>query len=886
MKHPVNPLSNLNLSYKLILSSLSIIVLIGVVAYISSHESQNMLKKSIGESSVILAEGILGSIDKDIFHYIEDFQAYSKDLTLQEALVKSNQEFEKLENMQDYINKQDQEWISVPKEKITPFMKELMNNQSSADLKEKIEFYEEKYGYNFFAEVFTTNKYGANASQTGKTADYRQDDEEWWQKAKAEGLYVADVEYDKSAEVYSITISIRINDEDGNFAGVMKVVLNIDEVINILKALELETSGSDTNHKDQRHKNYNTMEFKLLTKEGKIIYSTKDYEFLGDFSEEVFTRFGRIKDPAHIDYFVGDSDMPGEGEKLFAHSHSTGYRDFKGLGWSLVIEYKTDDIFAPIIRLRKHLFILSIAMTILATIMSFLIYISIAKPIKKLRDTAIEIGKGHLDAQIVVESNDEIGQLAASFQQMTNNLKTVNERLIEDIVKRKQTEKQLEHQAFYDQLTNLPNRSKFLKHLERMLKHVQRHNDYLFAVLFIDLDRFKIVNDSLGHIMGDKLLVEVARQLETCIRPNDRIARFGGDEFAIFLHDIKDESSALRVANRIHLILNTPFNLDGHEIFTSASIGITLSSTGYENQEDILRDADSAMYRAKGLGRACSEIFDSEMHAHVSKILRLESDLKKALERKEFMLYYQPIVSATDGLITGAEALLRWKHPQYGFISPMDFIPIAEETGLITTIGEWILRTACRQHKEWQDAGYQHLLMKVNFSLRQFNDKNLTELVKRILKETNMPAQLLDVEITESIAMADNAIEILNQLTAMGIQTSLDDFGTGYSSLGSLTHFPINTIKIDRAFIKDFTIDINAKAIIKAIIAMAHSLNMEVVAEGVETEDQLAFLQSQECDKMQGYLFSPPVPEEDFRKLLEKEKNGSPIIQKHSALIV
>ncbi len=292
------------------------------------------------------------------------------------------------------------------------------------------------------------------------------------------------------------------------------------------------------------------------------------------------------------------------------------------------------------------------------------------------------------------------------------------------------------------------------------------------------------------------------------------------------------------------------------------------------------------MYRAKATGRAHAEIFDDEMHVRVTKILKLESDLRTAVEEEQFMVYYQPIVSATDSRITGAEALLRWKHPEQGFIPPLDFIPIAEEIGLISTIGEWVLRTACAQNKAWQHAGYPNLLMKVNFSSRQFKDENLTEMVKKTIRETNMPAQLLDVEITESIAMADSSIRILNQLTAMGLQTSIDDFGTGYSSLGSLTQFPINTIKIDRAFIKEIMIDVNAEAIIKAIIAMAHSLNMEVVAEGVETEDQLAFLQSQKCDKIQGYLFSRPVPEEDFIKLLEQDKISHSPINKHSASIV
>jgi EAL domain-containing protein (putative c-di-GMP-specific phosphodiesterase class I) len=292
------------------------------------------------------------------------------------------------------------------------------------------------------------------------------------------------------------------------------------------------------------------------------------------------------------------------------------------------------------------------------------------------------------------------------------------------------------------------------------------------------------------------------------------------------------------------------------------------------------------MYRAKATGKAHAEIFDEAMHVRVTKILQLESDLRIAVDREQFMLHYQPIVSAKDHRITGAEALIRWNHPEQGLISPLEFIPIAEETGLISSIGEWVLRAACAQNKAWQDAGYPNLLMKINFSARQFQDNNLVELIKIIIRDSEMPAQLLDIEITETTAMENNSIGILNQLTAMGLQTSVDDFGTGYSSLGSLTRFPINTIKIDRTFVKEIAVDFNTEAIIKAIIAMAHSLNMTLVAEGVETEEQLVYLQSQKCDEMQGYLFSPPVSALAFSKLLEQEKNGSLILTKRSKAIV
>jgi diguanylate cyclase (GGDEF)-like protein/PAS domain S-box-containing protein len=377
--------------------------------------------------------------------------------------------------------------------------------------------------------------------------------------------------------------------------------------------------------------------------------------------------------------------------------------------------------------------------------------------------------------------------------------------IVRDITNRKKAEKQLEQQAYYDQLTHLSNRVLFTKYMRRIIKSAKRHRNYQFAVLFIDLDRFKIINDSLGHIIGDQLLISVARRLENCIRPNDVIARFGGDEFAMLLDDIKEISDVTRVADRIQSELLAPFNLSGHEVVTTASIGIALSATGYDREEDILRDADAAMYRAKNLGRARYEIFDKEMHTKAMKLLKLEADLRKAIKRKEFLVYYQPIVSLINNRITGVEALLRWQHPRRGLISPTEFIPLAEETGLISAIGEWVLWTACAQNKIWHDAGYQDLHIEVNFSARQFQQKGFSELIKRVIQDTGITAESINVEVTESIAMEDYSIAVMNELSAVGVQTSIDDFGTGFSSLSSLKRFPINAIKIDRSFVGEGT---------------------------------------------------------------------------------
>jgi diguanylate cyclase (GGDEF)-like protein len=505
--------------------------------------------------------------------------------------------------------------------------------------------------------------------------------------------------------------------------------------------------------------------------------------------------------------------------------------------------------------------------------------------VKKISDTAIrklrEYGRNietllisiqqEISDRGVVEEDlkKTRNELEDKVEERTSDLSNTVKTLKDQITERSKVEDKLKYQALYDQLTDLPNRVMFKRHLHRVITRPKRHKDYQFAILFMDVDRFKIVNDSLGHIMGDQLLVEVARRLEDCLRTTDTVARFGGDEFAILLDDINDATDAIRISDRIQNELSLPFNLNGQEVFTTASIGIAMSATGYNLEDDLIRDADAAMYRAKAIGRGRYEIFDRKIHTTAMNLLQLEADLWRAVENMEFLVHYQPIVSLTSGKITGVEALLRWKHPQRGYIPPDEFIPLAEEIGLISKIGEWLLRIACNQNKAWQDAGYGLLNMGVNFSARQFQYQDIPELIKEVIQQSGLAAQSLNIEITESIAMETHCIKILNELSAAGVQTSIDDFGTGYSSLGSIKRFPINTIKIDKSFIKDIPVDSNAKAIVKAIIAMAHSLKIKIIAEGVETEAQLAFLRANQCDEIQGYFCSPPLPVEEFNKLIE-----------------
>jgi diguanylate cyclase (GGDEF)-like protein/PAS domain S-box-containing protein len=443
---------------------------------------------------------------------------------------------------------------------------------------------------------------------------------------------------------------------------------------------------------------------------------------------------------------------------------------------------------------------------------------------------------------------------------------------IQDITDRKRAEERLLHEAFHDVLTGLPNRALFMDHLKLSVERGKRRDDRLFAVLFLDLDRFKIINDSLGHMVGDQLLVGIARRLEICLRPGDTVARLGGDEFTVLLEDLTSVTEAIEVADRLQKALALPFNLNGHEVFTTVSIGIALSTTGYERSEEVLRDADTAMYRAKMLGKARHEVFDKTMHALAVNLLQMETDLRRAIERKEFILHYQPIVALETGEIRGFEALIRWQHPERGFISPGEFIPIAEETGLIIPIGQWVLEEACRQIRVWQEQSPQYppLQISVNLSSKQFNNSNLIEQIRRVLREIELDPHSLKLEITESMVMenVEAAIEMLQQLQKLGIELSIDDFGTGYSSLSYLHRFPISTLKIDRSFVSRMNDQSENAEIVRTIVMLARNLKMNVVAEGVETQDQLAQLAMLECDYGQGYYFSKPLDVESAARLL------------------
>lgn len=436
---------------------------------------------------------------------------------------------------------------------------------------------------------------------------------------------------------------------------------------------------------------------------------------------------------------------------------------------------------------------------------------------------------------------------------------------IQDITARKQAEEKLLHEAFHDTLTHLPNRAMFMDHLKLALERAKRSPHDLFAVLFIDLDRFKIINDSLGHAIGDQLLIEIATRLQHCLRPGDTVARLGGDEFALLLEDIKDINEALIVAERVQFEVSQSCRLEGQDTFTTASMGIALYGPSYQQAADLLRDADTAMYRAKSAGKAQHVIFDSVMHAQVLNRMKLEADLRRGIERQEFFLLYQPIIALQTQRLAGFEALIRWKHPERGLVSPVEFIPLAEETGLILPIGHWVMQEACRQIKEWQqtDPTRFPLQVSVNLSSRQFTQPNLIEQIKSVLEESAINPEYLKLELTESAVMdnVEAAIRQLQEIRDLGIALSIDDFGTGYSSLSYLHRFPLNTLKVDRSFVMRMNKKENLE-IVRTIISLAGNLGLEVIAEGIETYEQLMQLRALQCEYGQGYYFAKPLDKE------------------------
>ena len=446
-----------------------------------------------------------------------------------------------------------------------------------------------------------------------------------------------------------------------------------------------------------------------------------------------------------------------------------------------------------------------------------------------------------------------------------------------DVTHRKEAEEKLVYLAHYDGLTGLPNRVLFFDRLKQTLAQAGRRG-MLAAVMFLDLDRFKVVNDTLGHAVGDDLLRQVAQRLSACTRMGDTVARFSGDEFVLIVNDLQSAEDARHIAQKVLLAFAEPFRVGGHEVFVSTSIGISMYPSDCEDEQALLKNADTAMYRAKESGRNNFQFYTREMNARAMYRLNLENSLRHALEREEFRLHYQPKACLHTGQITGVEALLRWERPDHGLISPAEFVPLLEDTGLIVPVGEWVLREACRQVEAWRCAGREPVSVAINISARQFAARNLGEIIKRVLDEHSADPRHIELELTESLLMVntEEAVRTLTYLKSLGLRLSIDDFGTGYSSLSYLKRFPIDALKIDRSFIDEITTDIDDATITRAVIGMAHNLGLKVVAEGVETEAQLSFLSANGCDEAQGYYFARPQPAAELTQWLGQSRPAFP----------
>jgi diguanylate cyclase (GGDEF)-like protein len=488
---------------------------------------------------------------------------------------------------------------------------------------------------------------------------------------------------------------------------------------------------------------------------------------------------------------------------------------------------------------------------------------SITRPVDALVRATRAIADGDLGFAIDVKEKTELGELAGHFNTMSAALRDGYARLQSEIEERKRAEERLIYDAFHDALTALPNRALFVDRLQHVLETGKREPQQRYAVLFLDLDRFKVVNDTLGHLVGDHLLVAVSQRLAECVRPGDTVARLGGDEFGVLLERISEAHGALQVAERIQRSLARPVEVDGHELFVTASIGVTMRSERYQRPEQVLRDADIAMYQAKMKGKACCEIFDAEMHGSVVDRLQLESDLRRAAEHgDEFLLHYQPIVALRTGKLIALEALVRWNKPGRGLLSATDFMALAEESGAVVPIGEWALRSACAQLHAWQERlpALAGVTLSVNLSGRQFRRHELVDTMRRVMRDAAIDPRFVAVEVTESVIMDDVEASAakLGRLRDMGIQIHVDDFGTGYSSLSYLHRFPITAVKIDRSFVSGLPGHPESEEVIKAIISIAESLDFDVIAEGVELQSQAEKLEQLRCRYAQGFHLARP----------------------------
>jgi diguanylate cyclase (GGDEF)-like protein len=619
----------------------------------------------------------------------------------------------------------------------------------------------------------------------------------------------------------------------------------------------------------------------------KVGLADADPKEVGDiYRADTANEVGRTVADGQVRTFIEQNEEHPQGAlHLVVPLHEGGHATGPIVG-AVILEYTRTraELLAASLTPMVTVGVVGLACVLLVGIFGFRLVHSIALRLRNVQVGVERMSRGDFAARLATDASDEIGQLKAAFNNMARDLQTSRDELLVRIQSERKAAQQVEYLAYHDKLTGLCNRSMFSRLLEQSLAESRRYARPL-AVMFVDLDHFKNINDTLGHEAGDTLLHEVAQRLKSCMRDSDTVARLGGDEFVVLLPCANDRDGVAAVAQKIIGVLAQPFAIAGQEFRVTASVGISCYPDDGNDEPTLMKHADIAMYQAKEEGRNSFMFYSPAMNRHSIERLAFESSLRVALEAQQFHIHYQPKVDCRTGRMTGVEALLRWRHPELGAVSPTKFIPVAEEMGLIVPLGRWVLQTVCRQHMAWVRQGLPPVRVAVNLSARQFSDDGLLGDVTSILAEMGMNPAHLELEITESMLMSqpEKARQVLEAFKRLGIWLSVDDFGTGYSSLSNLKRFPIDTIKVDRSFVRDLPTNQEDQAITDAIIGMAKTLNMSVVAEGVETHGQAQFLREHGCDEIQGFYFSRPVAPDAIADMLrvnpEAILHGSDVVR-------
>jgi diguanylate cyclase (GGDEF)-like protein len=705
---------------------------------------------------------------------------------------------------------------------------------------------------------FNTDSQG-NRLGKPQIMEYKFQKEIWYTQAMESGemSWVNPYAWEDNPQMISIAISRPIQDANGNIIGVIGVDLLSTKVSDFLKNIEISPHGEILIINRQGYlmaSSGKELPFQVINGKSKNIKVKDSPDLLtrsiGIYLQSKFPNLSNINSSYQGEFFNNN-------QRQFIRINP--WNNQLGLDWLVVVIVPEKDFMDTIYKNMQYTITLCLLALVVAIAGGFLTSHYIIQPIIETIEAAESLSKGKWQQLLVISGSKELASLQKSFNRMAEQLHDYFA--------------QLEHLAYHDFLTGLPNQRQFRSILSNKVNQKLEEKN-LFAVLFLDLDYFKLVNDSLGHLVGDLLLIQVAARLKQCVGSIDSVFRFGGDEFAIILNKLTAETQAIEVADNICQSLQKPFNLNDNEVFINTSIGIVFNDFSSQTVDDLIRNSDLALYHAKNNGKGTYEVFDAEMYEQVSRRMSLETDLRKALERREIEVYYQPIIDIINQEIVGFEALMRWRHSQLGSIAPDVFIPIAEESGLIIDLGWWLAEEACSQIKAWQKKFpyFSSLKISINFSAKQFFQSNFVDKIEHIIKNNYLDPNTVSIEITESLFIKYTEVmqKKMEFLNALGVKLSLDDFGIGYSCLSYLKNFSLDTIKIDRSFVKDLSCNPHNLAIVEAIALLARQLNMDIVAEGVETEEQMSIISSIGCYQAQGYLFSPPVTASVAEKLLEK----------------